>query len=201
MIITERDKQIIRYMKIVKYATTRNIAELFFNNGSKNYHIVTLKRMNKLVNNGYLESVPANVNEIGRPITLYYIDDNKVNKRNYRHALAVSNFSAKLKLNGVEIIELQTEIYLSNKIRVDAIYKVIYNGKKRLFLVEFDITKKFNVTKYEYFKKSGEWKDYFKVFPRIVSVTDNKVSYSDTVNIIHLDKNLDNFNTLLELIK
>lgn len=199
MIITDRDRKIIHYLDRFKYATTKNLADLFFIESGKNYYIIALKRLKKLVANNKIKCITVNNNKIGRPMTVYYLES--INKSNARHALAIAEFTAALIKNNVDIVELSVEQYFTKKIRVDAVYKVIYNNKKRLFIVEFDITKKFNVTKYEYFKKSGEWKDYFKVFPRIVSVTNNKISKSDIVNIININENLDNINILLELIR
>ena len=200
MIITDRDRLVINYIEKVKYATTKNMAELFFNNGSKNYHIVALKRLGQLVSYGKIKSVSANIGKHGRPMTLYFIDG-KLDKSNYKHALALADLSANLVMNDIDILSIEHEVYLNKKIRVDAIYKVISNGKKRLFLVEFDITKKFNVTKYEYYNKSGEWKDSFKTFPRIVSISDNKFEGSKIINIIKINSNLDNINLLLNDIR
>lgn len=200
MIVTDRDRSIINYIETVKFATTKNLAELFFNNGSKNYYIVALKRLKKLVSYGKIHCISANTSSIGRPMTLYYIDS-KIHKKNYNHALALANFSAELKKNEVDIISVEPEVYFSKKIRVDAVYKVVYNGKKRLFLAEFDITKKFNTTKYEYFNKTGEWKDYFKKFPRIVSISEKEPSKSRDVNILHVLPDYSNINILLENIK
>ena len=200
MIITERDLQIVNYMKRVKYSTTKILADMFFNNGGKNYYIIAIKRLKKLVDNGYFNSIPANNKKVGRPMTLYYVDDVTLDKTNLNHALSIANLSYELTKNNAYIVDVEVEKYYSEKIRIDALYKVVYNKKKRLFIVEFDITKKFNVTKYEYFKKSGEWKNYFKVFPRIVSVS-NKKSISNLINIININENLDNLELLLELIK
>lgn len=197
MIITERDRNIINYIERVEYATTKNIAEIFFNNGSKNYYIVALRRLNKLVEYGKINSMSANIRKNGRPMTLYFIYK-KPKNNNLKHALALADLSAELSKNEVDIISIEREVYITEKIRCDAIYKVNYNDKKRLFVVEFDITKKFNTTKYEYLKKSNEWKDYFKKFPRIVSVSDDKPYDSREVKIIHLNSSLDNINILLK---
>lgn len=200
MIITERDRLVINYIDKVKYATTKNIAELFFDNGSKNYYIVALKRLKKLVSYGKICCTSANVNSIGRPMTIYFIEGD-IHKSNYKHALALADFSAMLEKNGVDIVSVENEVYFSKKIRVDAVYKVIYNNKKRLFLAEFDITKKFNTTKYEYFNKSGEWKEYFKKFPRIVSVSEKEPSKSRDIKILHVLPDYSNINILLENMK
>ena len=200
MIITDRDRNIINYIDKVSYATTKNIAELFFNNGSKNYYIVALRRLNQLVSYGKLFSTSAYIGKSGRPITMFYIK-NKPDKKNMKHALSLANFSAELIKNDVDIISMEKEYYASKSVRADALYKVIYNNKKRLFLVEFDITKKFTITKYEYFYSSGEWKDNFKKFPRIVSISDEKSPEGSSLNIIRLNSNLNNINKLLQNLK
>lgn len=200
MIITDRDRNIINYIDKISYATTKNIAELFFNNGSKNYYIVALRRLNQLVSYGKLFSTSAYIGKSGRPITMFYTK-NKPNKKNMKHALSLANFSAELIKNDVDIISMEKEYYASKSVRADALYKVIYNNKKRLFLVEFDITKKFTITKYEYFYSSGEWKDNFKKFPRIVSISDEKSPEGSSLNIIRLNSNLNNINKLLQNLK
>lgn len=200
MIITDRDRKIINYIEKVRYATTKNIAELFFNNGSKNYYILAINRLKKLVSYGKIKSKPASINKHGRPMTIYFIDG-YIDKSNLKHALALANLSAELEKNDVNILSVEPEKYLSKKVRADAIYKVNYNGKNRLFVVEFDITKKFTITKYEYLYKSGEWKDCFKKFPRIVSISNEKPKKSDIVNVIYVKSNLEDIKNLLKGIK
>ena len=200
MIITDRDRLIINYIDKVKYATTKNIAELFFNTGSKNYYINAINRLKKLVSYGKIKSKAITTNKHGRPMTIYFIEGD-IDKSNIKHALALANLSAALVVNNVDILSLQSEVYIGKKIRADAIYKVNYNGKNRLFVVEFDITKKFTITKYEYLYKTEEWREYFKKFPRIVSISDNKPKKSNIINVIYVDSNLNNIENLLNGIK
>lgn len=200
MIITDRDRRIINYIEKVKYATTKNIAELFFNNGSKNYYILAINRLKKLVSYGKIKSKPASINKHGRPMTIYFLDGD-ISKNNFKHALALANLSAELEKNDVNILSIEVEKYLGKKVRTDAVYKVRYNGKNRLFIVEFDITKAFTITKYEYLYKSEEWKDYFKKFPRIVSISDSKPKKSSMINVIYVKSNFEDFNNLLNGIK
>lgn len=200
MIITDRDRKIINYIDKVGFATSKNLAELFFKNGSKNYYIVALNRLNQLMNEGRINMTPARISNNGRPMNLYYAG-NKPSNKSLKHALALADFSAELTKNDVDILSLEREYYASKSVRADGLYKVIYNNKKRLFLVEFDITKKFTITKYEYLYSSGEWKDNFKKFPRIVSISDEKSPEGSRLNIIRLNSNLDNINKLLENLK
>lgn len=200
MIITDRDRRMINYVDKVGYATSKNLAELFFKNGSKNYYIVALNRLAQLVGEGRLNMIPARISNNGRPMNLYYLGKQPSNK-SLKHALALADFSAELTKNNVDILSLEREYYASKTVRADGLYKVIYNNKKRLFLVEFDITKKFTITKYEYLYSSGEWKDNFKKFPRIVSISDEKPPEGSRLNIIRLNSKLDNINKLLENLK
>lgn len=200
MIIKDRDRKIINFIEANKVATSKNIAELFFNNGSKNYHIVALRRLGQLVSYGKIKSKPAHLNKHGRPMTIYFIDKPPKNK-NLKHAIAISNFTTELIKNGVEIVDVDTETYITESIRPDGIYKVIYNNKKRLFLVEFEITKEFNTFKYEYMLKKELWKDSFKKVPRIVCVSKKPPKESIDLDIIHLDPDLNNINILLSKLK
>lgn len=191
---------IINYIDKVHYATTKNIAELFFKGDSKNYYILAINRLKKLVQYGKINCMSANINNIGRPMTIYFMGK-PISKTKLKHALALADFSAELKKCGADIVSVEKEICYGEKIRADGLYKVIYNGNKRLFIVEFDITKKFNMTKYEYFYRTEEWKQYFKKFPRIVSVSDSGVPYSRDIKVLSLNSKLTNIEILLNALE
>ena len=92
IILTERDKEIIQFLKDFKCSTTKTISNIFFNSSIR----PTQRRLKYLSEHGYIKSYQENV------ITekIHYV---KKKPTNIKHALILSEFIGKLKLEDIEI--------------------------------------------------------------------------------------------------
>ena len=94
IVITERDKEIIQFLKDFKVATTTTIADIYFNSSIRPCQ----RRLKHLSEHGYIKSYQENI------ITeeIHYVRKKPVN---LKHALILSEFIAKLKINNIEILK------------------------------------------------------------------------------------------------
>ena len=60
-----------------------------------------------------------------------------------------------------------------------------------------ELSKYFNLTKYQELYYSRAWKDAFPVFPSIVVVSDKKVELDNKFNIIKIDTEFENIQDLI----
>ena len=72
------------------------------------------------------------------------------------------------------------------------------NGKTQIFFIEVCNAKKFDIKKYIKLKESLKWKTTFPIFPNIIVISNKPVDKHKSLNIITLDLDLNNFNTLIE---
>lgn len=64
--------------------------------------------------------------------------------------------------------------------------------KKTQVGLEVELTKFFNLEKYEELYYSRAWKEVFPIFPNIVVVSDKKVKTNNEFNIINIDTEFKN---------
>lgn len=180
IVITNRDKEIIEFLKDFKVATTTTISNLFFNSSIRPCQ----RRLKYLNEHGHIKSYQENV------ITekIHYI---KRKPTNLQHALILSEFIAKLKLNNIELIKYKVP-YKLNNIIADAFIAVRVQNENRIYFVEVENTKKFNLDKYEKLYYSRSWKDIFPVFPGIIVITNLKVNKNNYMNITDIKLDLSN---------
>lgn len=184
IVITDRDKEIIQFLKDFKVASTNTISDLFFNSSLRPCQ----RRLKYLYEHGYINSYQENV------ITekIHYV---KRKPTNLQHALILSEFMSKLKINNIEVIKYKVPYKFENII-ADAFIAIRINNKNLIYFVEVENTKQFDLEKYEKLYYSRSWKDIFPVFPGIIVITDKKVNRNNIFNIIKIGLDLSNFKNI-----
>lgn len=182
IIITDRDKEIIQFLKDFKVASTNTISDLFFNSSLRPCQ----RRLKYLCEHGYINSYQENV------ITekIHYV---KRKPTNLQHALILSQFMAKLKINNIEIIKYKVPYKFENII-ADAFIAVRADNKNLIYFVEVENTKQFDLEKYEKLYYSRNWKEVFPIFPSIIVISNRKVNKNNLFNIIDIKLDLSNLN-------
>lgn len=180
IILTERDKEIIQFLKDFKVATTTIIADLYFNSSIRPCQ----RRLKYLYEHGYIKSYQETV------ITekIHYV---RKKPTNLKHALILSEFISKLKLNNIEVIKYKVPYKLDNVI-ADAFIAIRVNNKNLIYFVEVENTKQFDLEKYEKLYYSRNWKEVFPIFPGIIVISDRKVNKNSIFNIIDIKLDLSN---------
>lgn len=178
IVITERDKEIIQFLKDFKVATTTTIADIYFNSSIRPCQ----RRLKHLSEHGYIKSYQENI------ITekIHYVRKKPVN---LKHALILSEFISKLKINNIEILKYKVPYKIDNVI-ADAFIAIKVNNQNYIYFVEVENTKKFDLDKYEKLYYSRTWKDIFPIFPGIIVISDRQVKNNNKFNIINIKLDL-----------
>ena len=180
MIITERDIKIKEFLKEVSVADTKTISILFFNGSLR----ACQNRLKKLVDIKYIkcfrEGIPGqNIFYIGRK------------PKSWKHKIVFSQLLGVLQLNEIKILKHRTPLKVGPVI-ADGFIAINYKGKNKIYLVEVERTKNFNINKYIDLYYSRKWKELFPVFPSILVITDKKVEKCDKLNITTCKLDLSN---------
>lgn len=96
----------------------------------------------------------------------------------HHQVILVDVYLAFLRMPG-KLLEFTPEVVMGD-IRPDA--KVIYDDGRytHLILVEIHRSNAFNQQKYEDFYRTGAWKKFLPAFPKILVVSDRKISLAET---------------------
>ena len=169
--ITDRDIQIINFLKEVNVADTKTIAILFFNGGIRRAQ----QRLKILCDNNHIKvfrdtSITQNVFYVGRK------------PKNWKHKIVFSQLLAQLKLNNITILKYRTPFKIDQVI-ADGFIAININGKNKIYLVEVERTKSFNTNKYLELYYSRKWKELFPVFPSILVITDKTIKTHNRLDI------------------
>ena len=157
--LTTRDISIIEFVTIYKVASTSTISHFFFSSISACH-----KRLKILSDNGSIKRARDSINN-------EYVYFKKLPKQ-LKHSLLVTEFYREAS-GRYEIVNFKIEPVIGN-IRPDAVFGYIKNGKKYLGLLEVEISHKgFDYLKYEKFKTSENYKQYFPTMPTIFIIGDN----------------------------
>lgn len=180
MIITERDEKIREFLKEVSVADTKTISILFFNGSLR----ACQNRLKKLVDIKYIkcfrESIPGqNIFYIGRK------------PKSWKHKIVFSQLLSELKLKDIEILKYRTPLKVGPVI-ADGFIAINENGINKIYLIEVERTKNFNVNKYIDLYYNRKWKDLFPIFPSILVITDKKIEVNDKLNITTCKLDLSN---------
>lgn len=186
IVLTQRDKEIIKFLEEYKCATTSTIAQIFFNNSKR----PTTRRLKLLKDYNLISSSQ----EFVCLEQVHYL--NKKPKQ-LKHTIIETNFIAKLYQNNIEILKLKKEFKIGF-VRCDLLLVCKINNKNFIYFVEVCNTKPFDINKYIKLKDSNLWKEYFPVFPSIIVISDKKINHNKSLNIININLNLDNFIKLKE---
>ena len=174
--LTDRDKEIIKFLKEYKCANTHTLAKLFFTS-------VTLaeRRLKKLVTGGYLRRYRE---DILHPYIFY------TNKRptNLVHSCMISEVYADLK-SKYDVIKIQKEYelkYGSNKLRTDLMAVLRINGKLVPLLIECDLSRCMKY-KYDSYINDNYYRQKFGTKPTIISISKYKPKSNTPIIYIPLD--------------
>lgn len=183
--LTDRDINLIEFLKENKVADTQTLSHIFFNSSLRSCQ----HRLKKLCDNGDIKAFRENI----LSQNIYYV---KKKPSSWKHALKVTQFIAELHKLGIEILKIKTPFKCGNLI-ADSLIICRVNGDVKILWLEVELTKFFNLTKYEDLYYSRKWKEVLPTFGAIVTVSDKNVKTNDKFNIIKIDTEFKNIDELL----
>lgn len=172
--LTDRDINLIEFLKENKVADTNTLSTIFFNSSLRSCQ----HRLKKLVDNGDIKAFRPDI----LSQNIYYV---KKKPTSFKHALKVTQFIAELHKLGIEILKIKTPYKCGNMI-ADSLIICRINGDVKILWLEVELCKFFNISKYETMYYSRKWKEVLPTFGSIVVVTDKKVKTNNTFNIIKI---------------
>ena len=180
--ITARDIKIIDFTK--KFGITIEQAYKMFFNEAKYGMDLARKRLRKLHQEGHLlRGKSWDTNK-----TVYYL-----NRVPSTHKILLADFYSTLIYHGAMILEFIPE-YKTSINRADGFVRYIYNGYEVIQFIEVVLTHKVNFENYEKLKESNEMQNGYGIFPSIVVIDQNPITFrSNNLNIINVDHSLKNF--------
>ena len=183
--LQDRDVKIIEFLKNNKCADTTTLSNIFFNGSLRSCQ----HRLKKLCDNGDLKVFRENI----LSQNIYYT---KKKPSSWKHALKVTQFIAELHKLGIEVLKIKTPYAIGNMI-ADSLIVVRINGEVKILWLEVELTKFFDLSKYENMYYSRKWKEVLPSFGSIVVVSDKKVKTNDKFNIIKIKSDFSNIEELL----
>ena len=180
--ITNRDIEIKKFLEEVQVADTKTLSILFFNDKLR----AAQKRLKKLSDEKYIKCYRENMLEQD----IFYIKKRSIN---WKHKIIFSQLLAKLKLEEIEVLKYRTPYQIENVI-ADGLIVAMINNEPKIYFVEGERKKKFDLDKYVNLYYSRKWKKVFPVFPSILLITDNNYKTDQALNIINCGWNLDDLN-------
>lgn len=183
--LQDRDVKIIEFLKDNKCADTMTLSNIFFNGSLRSCQ----HRLKKLCDNGDLKVFRENI----LSSNIYYV---KKKPSSYKHALKVTQFIAELYKLGIEVLKVKTPYAIGNMI-ADSLLVVRVNGEIKILWLEVELTKFFNLSKYEDLYYSRKWKEALPNFGSIVVVSRKKVKTNDKFNVIKIDTDFSNIEDLI----
>lgn len=183
--LTDRDINLIEFLKGNKVADTQTLSHIFFNSSLRSCQ----HRLKKLCDNGDIKAFRENI----LSQNIYYV---KKKPSSFRHALKVTQFIAELHKLGIEILKIKTPYKCGNMI-ADSLIICRINGDVKIIWLEVELCKFFNISKYETMYYSRKWKEVLPTFGSIVVVTDKNVKTNNTFNIIKIKTDFSNMEDLL----
>jgi hypothetical protein len=184
--ITQRDKQILKFIELYGGITINQCSKVFFNKTKHSYDLAR-KRMRKIMD---MTDIKYFTNKItGERV---YCDNKKLTP----HAIYVLDVLATFVQNGATVLEFTKEpSWLDGKYRSDAFFKIEYNGVKRVMFLEVDVMHSTDMTKYEEIYASGYFQNIYNGnFPLVIIVGDVTTDYNnDNFDSVFIDYNLNGF--------
>lgn len=163
--ITDRDTEIISFLKTVKCSDAKSISTIFFNGSLRSCQ----KRLLMLSECGYINRFRDNRWEQ----YVYYIGSKP---KQFKHDLYISKLIVKLKEDGTEILKIKSATKIGDII-TDGI--IAYKKDDKVKIVFVEIEKHFRqhtIDKYVKLYKDGSYKQYgFPTMPSLIIVCDKKV--------------------------
>ncbi len=179
--LTDRDKNIIQFLKQYKCADTHTLAKLFFQN-TKSSQILCERRLKRLVDAGHLRRWRA---DILHPYIFY------CNKRptNIVHSTMISSVYAEL-MTKYQVVKIEKEYevrYKASKLRTDVMAILRIDGKLKPLFIELDLSGAMK-NKYDIYINENYYQQKFGVKPTIISISKFKPKSSIPVKHIPLDE-------------
>lgn len=192
--ITDRDKEILKYMCEYKYATIKQLEKIFFKEQQYSYNIAR-RRMDRLVKAGYVNTHKLDTN--GKIVYILNDSEEKINPPSL-HRLLVLDVLAELHYLGMDVKEFSVEkVWMDGKVRSDAFIVVDILDKRYRFFLEVHISNnKHNLEKYSKLYETREVQGYISSnkYPRVLLITDRSYKNLDcieNVDVVRVDTNLD----------
>lgn len=190
--ITDRDKEVIKWIEEYKAITLRQATEIFFNGNYKG----ASRRMAQLEDMRILKSYISKAKK-----EKVYYEDKKVSD----HRLYIYDYLKELKRLGCNLIDIKIEPeYLNGLIRPDAYVLFRYEDYKYLTLLEVDYTHytdniKMNTLYEKLYSERENYKEFFGTFPMIVISRPTKgIRYnSNNFEVIYTDLSYTNLEQFL----
>ena len=172
MRLTQRDIEIIDFLKRVVVADTQTLLKIFFPNESLR---TSQARLKLLVDKKHIKCFRENILEQN----IYFISRKPTS---YKHKIVFSRLIGEMHAQDIEIIKYKTPLKLLNII-ADGFIIYRKDDQERMLFVEVERTKFFDLKKYEELYYSRLWKQNFLEFPSILVITDKKVKVNNKFDI------------------
>lgn len=185
MRLTDRDIQIVDFIKVCGVVDTETICKIFFKNGLRSCQI----RLKKLVDNKHLKRIDR---ETFLDQHVFYVNKKPVQ---IKHKLLFSKFIAELVELGATIIKIKCPYKIGNII-ADGFVAFELGGEKKTSFVEIELSKYFQVKKYDEFYYSKKWREALPTFPSVVVISDKRVEKSSIYTVIDIKTNFEDIRNI-----
>ncbi len=190
--ITDRDKEVLKWIEQYKAVTLKQATELFFKGNYKG----ASRRMAQLEEMELLKSYMSKA----KSEKVYY-QEKKVND----HRLYIYDYFKELKRLDCELLDIRVEpSYLNGNIRPDGYILFKYDRYKYLTLLEVDYTHytdnvKMNTLYEKLYQERGNYNEFLGTFPIIVIARPTKgIRYnSSNFEVVYTDLSYSNLNNIL----
>lgn len=186
--ITPTDQQVLDFLEVFNCATTSQLTKLFYN--TKYPYNKSRRRLKILYDDKHIKRERNSINME----YVYYLKKNN----QFTHSLILTEFYVRLhELAEIDKFEVEQPY---GHIRPDGMCICGYRGFTHYFFVEIHRSNnKFNQDKYISYYGSLEWKKYFDVFPKIIIISDKKISLQPTnLKFIQIPTNCDNIKNIFK---
>ena len=192
MILTDRDKQLLRHIEQYKFTTIQQATDLFFRDRKYGYDMAR-KRLNLMVREDKLLAMK----DFKSGLNIYSLDKIKTPSPS---DILLMDFYCKLITEGCEVLMFEKEYrILDGKIRSDGFCIFKFCNYMMYSFVEVQLRHAFpDVAKYEMLYKSNEFQKQFEtdVFPTLIVISDvdyREVPKSNLFNVVQFDHQFNQF--------
>jgi hypothetical protein len=168
MPLMKRDQEVIGLLEKFRVANTTQLRELYFKKVSIQY---CRRRLMQLVENKHLRRCRSHIDME----YCYYLEKQPAQLDHKLYLLDLWLTCQKL----YKIIQFEIE-YTCGNLRADGFMIYEKAGVKYGYFIEIHLSNSFDQNKYETLYTSREWEKHFKSFPKVLIVTDKKVSFKPT---------------------
>lgn len=195
MRITQKDREIYRFIERYHFSTVKQISRVFYSDINYGNELAR-KRLKALMEHGYIrECKSVNCSQY-----IYYVDDKY--KKQTEHSIIIMDFLTMLcAMKSIDVLDFVREQQLQGgAIRSDALITITYNGIIQYMILEVQTSRndyKKNLDKYLSKSVSEELMAICGgCFPLIILIDDishNLDMYSKYYDIVQLDTKLTDF--------